>query len=230
MNTTHKQKTNIPNNHVLNKHTTSITSKEDINKIINNNNLFPPEIPVKSAIGKYGLMWPRGIAVLHDASTLLTSYSEQGCPTDCGPDWPTEHIIAAIKRGAHPTAKKPEARRYLINQTMTKVNENFAKIVKWGDIKDNIPPKLKISPIAMIPHKSRDYRSILDLSFQLRIKGKRKESVNMTTNKLAPQKAMAGLGKALQRIIQTMADHHNESAPFNKIKMNDLWSLLSYCY
>ena len=163
-------------------------------------------------------MWPRGIALAHDAAPLLNSYSETGCPTDCGPDWTIEHIITAIQRGAHPTAKKPDARRYLITQTMAKVNENFAKIIKWKDIKNNIPPKLKISPIAMIPHKSRDYRSILDLSFQLRIKGKKQASVNTATNKLAPQKAMAGLGKALQRIIQTMATNYDTSVPFKFTK------------
>jgi hypothetical protein len=217
-----------------------ITSKQKIQDIITNNNLFPPEIPVKTAIGKYGLMWPRGIALLHDAAPLLMSYSETGCPTDCGRNWTKEHIITALKRGAHPTAKKPEARRYLINQTMSKVQENFAKIVKWRDIKHNIPPKLKISPIAMIPHKSRDYRSILDLSFQLRINGKKQESVNTATNKLAPQKAMAGLGNALQRLIQTMAQNHDKSVPFKFAKCdikdgfwrmvvskNDSWN---FCY
>ena len=159
-------------------------------------------------------MWPQGFTLLHDAATLLESYSRFGCPTDCGPQWSQEHIIAAIQRGAHPTAKKPEARRYLITQTMNKVQEKFANIVKWGDIMHNIPKNLKISPIAMIPHKSRDYRSILDLSFQTRLKGTRQASVNQSTNKLAPQKAMAKLGTTLQRLIQTLATNYDVNAPF----------------
>jgi hypothetical protein len=185
-------------------------------------------------------MWPRGIAFTHDAATLLDSYSKTGCPTDCGPQWSTEHIITAIKRGAHPSANKPEARRYLINQTMEKVKENFAKIIKWKDIKTNIPPNLKISPIAMIPHKSRDYRSILDLSFQIRMKGKLQPSVNQTTNKLAPQKAMAGLGRALQRIIQTLADNYDTKRPFKFAKCDikdGFWRMIvneqdswNFCY
>jgi hypothetical protein len=211
----------IPNtyNHSMNqtiptKKNKQIQSEQDIKEILNSNNLFPSEIPVKTAIGKSGLMWPQGIALLHDASMLLDSYSTMGCPTDCGPQWSKTHIIAAITRGSHPTAKKPEARRYLINQTLDKVKENFAKITRWGDIKDDIPPNLKISPIAMIPHKSRDYRAILDLSFQIRVKGIRQPSVNQATNKLAPQKAMAGLGKALLRVIQTMATNYNTQSPF----------------
>jgi hypothetical protein len=191
-----------------------ITSAKSITTVLNNKNLFPPEVPVKTAIGKSGLMWPQGIAFLHDAATLLDSYSRVGCPTDCGPQWTKEHIIAAIQRGAHPTAKKKEARQYLIVQTMNKVQENFAKIVRWGDIRDNIPPSLKISPIAMIPHKSRDYRSILDLSFQIRLKGTRQASVNQSTNKLAPQKAMAQLGSTLHRLVQMLATNHNKNCPF----------------
>ena len=163
-------------------------------------------------------MWPRGIAFIHDAAPLLDSYSRTGCPTDCGPPWTKEHIITAIKRGAHPTANKPVARKYLIAQTLTKVNENFAKIIKWGTIKNNPPPNLKISPIAMIPHKSRDFRAILDLSFQIRMKGTKQPSVNQSTNKLAPQKAMAGLGRVLQRIIRLMAENYNPDIPFKFAK------------
>jgi hypothetical protein len=191
-----------------------IQHPSDINKLLQNNNLFPPEIPVRSAIGKSGLMWPRGLAFIHDAAPLLASYSTTGCPTDCGPPWSTEHIITAIKRGAHPTANKPTARKYLIAQTLAKVNENFASIIKWGTIKDKPPPNLKISPIAMIPHKSRDFRAILDLSFQIRIKGIKQPSVNQATNKLAPQKAMAGLGRVLQRIICVMANNYDPDTPF----------------
>jgi hypothetical protein len=45
-----------------------------------------------------------------------------------------------------------------------------AKLVAWDSIKDNPPVELKISPIAAIPHKSKQFRSILDLSFNLRLK------------------------------------------------------------
>jgi hypothetical protein len=216
-----KQTTILTTNNVQKENKTPknvLQSHDDINKLINSNNLFPTEIPIQSTIGKLGLMWPRGFAFAHDAAPLLNSYSTQGCPTDCGPAWTKEHIITALKRGAHPTANKPEARKYLIAQTLTKVNEKFAKIIKWGTIKDNPPTNLKISPIAMIPHKSRDYRSILDLSFQIRLHNKKQQSVNQSTNKLAPQKAMAGLGRVLQRIIHTLSSNYNPKAPFKFAK------------
>jgi hypothetical protein len=39
--------------------------------------------------------------------------------------------------------------------------------VDWNDIKGNPPEQLKISPISMVPHKSRKFRTILDLSFAI---------------------------------------------------------------
>ena len=50
--------------------------------------------------------------------------------------------------------------------------------------------KLKISPLAMIPHKSRKYRAILDLSFELRLAVYTLPSVNEATEHMAPAEAM----------------------------------------
>ena len=49
------------------------------------------------------------------------------------------------------------------------VAKGQARVVLWDDIKHDHPKQLKISPVAAIPHKSRAYRSILDLSFALRL-------------------------------------------------------------
>jgi hypothetical protein len=68
-------------------------------------------------------------------------------------------------------------------------------MVAWDDIKDDPPPQLKVSPIAAIPHKSKAFRSILDLSFRLRLKnGGVLAAVNDTTVKTAPQGAIDQLG------------------------------------
>ena len=99
-------------------------------------------------------MRPNGPYAQHDAIPLLNAYAKDGCPTDCGPDWTEAHIVAALKRGPHVSAKVPEAIDALLTETENKVKQGFAKVVRWGDIKHDIPPKLKISPIAMIPHKS----------------------------------------------------------------------------
>jgi hypothetical protein len=76
-------------------------------------------------------------------------------------------------------------------------------ILWWGDIKDTLHPLFKLSPVAMIPHKSRLFRAILDLSFYLRQKGAQYKSVNDTTTKVAPKEAM-------KRIIVKLADAQEE--------------------
>ena len=68
-----------------------------------------------------------------------------------------------------------------------------ARLVLWDDIKDCPPKELKISPIAAIPHKSKVFRSILDLSFRLRLKnGGVKESVNETAEKTSSAGEIVG--------------------------------------
>ena len=86
------------------------------------------------------------------------------------------------------------------------MKDGFAKIVRYGDIKNKLPRHLKISPVACIPHKSRSYQVILDLSFNLRVNGIKLASVNDSTNKLAPSQAMAQIGSVLKRLVAAVAD------------------------
>ena len=59
----------------------------------------------------------------------------------------------------------------------------------------------------MIPHKSRKFRGILDLSFHVKSKITNKnKAVNKTTTKLANQDSMSQLSLALKAIIATLAD------------------------
>ena len=80
----------------------------------------------------------------------------------------------------------------------------------------------------MIPHKSRLFRCILDLSFQLHHKGKIFGSVNEGTVKLAPQNSMSQLGDVLWRLVYTMAENYNVKKPFvfTKLDVKDgFWRL-----
>jgi hypothetical protein len=88
-------------------------------------------------------------------------------------------------------------------------------LVLWDSIKDNPPKELKISPIAAIPHKSKDFRSILDLSFRLRLKnGGVQTSVNDTTEKTAPAGAIDQIGECLSRIIHAFAEADDKAKIF----------------
>jgi hypothetical protein len=94
-----------------------------------------------------------------------------------------------------------------VEEVTDKVAKGQACVVLWDDIKDNHPCQLKVSPMAAIPHKSRAYRSILDLSFALRLEdGGVVKSVNDTTEKLAPRGAIDQLGHSLKRIIQAFSE------------------------
>ena len=57
----------------------------------------------------------------------------------------------------------------LVKEVAAKVKQQQCRVVVWEDIKDNPPEQLKVSPIVMIPHKSRKFRAILDLCFALRL-------------------------------------------------------------
>jgi hypothetical protein len=93
----------------------------------------------------------------------------------------------AVERGPHVSALDPAAIEQLETEIAEKVKVGQCKVILWDDIKDNPPEQLKISPLAMVPHKSRAFRAILDLSFRLRLKdGSEVPSVNEATTLEAP--------------------------------------------
>ena len=115
-------------------------------------------------------MCPSGRALEHPAAPTLTEWAQFGCPTKTGQPWTKEEIWDAVNRGPHQSALSKEAIEHFAIKAAEKVRTKQARIVDWDLIKDNPPKELKISPIAAIPHKSKAYRSILDLSFHLRLK------------------------------------------------------------
>ena len=83
-----------------------------------NKDTLPKEKDLLDAIGKIpSLVKPTKEALLHAAAALIDAYSEDGCPVDCGPDWTPEHIDAAIRRSAHPSADSKEALEALHTET-----------------------------------------------------------------------------------------------------------------
>ena len=211
-------------------------------KLHNDRNLTD-DIPTKQTIGKLqlGLMRPQlPYATDHDAIPLLHGYADSGCPVDCGENWTKEHIGLMLERGPHRSANCRKAVRQLRLETEDKVKHSYARVIKWGEIKNNIPDKLKISPVAMIPHKSKPFRCILGLSFTLRHKGITYSSVNERTKKLARQEAMAQLGQVVRRLIHQMAihRHHGHVFKFAKLDVKDgFWRMAvsdedawNFCY
>ena len=125
---------------------------------------------------------------------------------DVGEDWTLEQLEAAVARGPHVSARVPEAIEQIQVKAREKVAQGFAKIYKWSDLRRKRPNKLKLSPLAMIPHKSRKFRAILDLSFALLVNGSPIPSVNEATRASAPEEAINQIGSVLPRIIEAMAN------------------------
>ena len=72
-------------------------------------------------------------------------------------------------------------------EAQEKEQQGFAKLSKWEDLRKNLPPEHKLSPRAMIPHKSRNYWEILDLSFELKLAEYLLPLVNDAIKKCAPK-------------------------------------------
>jgi hypothetical protein len=121
-----------------------------------------------------------------------------GCRAEVGEGWMIQVLEAAIKKGSHPSAMEPEAAAQLREETLEKVAQGYARLVQWAEVKRAPPRTLKISPIAAIPHKSRGYRMILDLSHGVQLGNICFPSVNEATKPdLAPTSSMAELGNVL---------------------------------
>jgi hypothetical protein len=163
-------------------------------------------------------MCPAGLALHHPAAPLLKEWATYSCPTQTGQPWTTAEMQEVIDCGPHRSALSEEAIAHFKAEVEEKVKSGQAKLVSWDSIKANPPENLKISPIAAIPHKSKQFRSILDLSFHLRLKqGGVLPSVNSATVKTAPKGAIDQLGHSLSRIIHAFAETDDDAVIFMAI-------------
>ena len=115
----------------------------------------------------------------------------------------------AARRGPHSSALAPEAITMMHAEVEDKVKEDFAEVIYLDSIDHFLGTeewvKLKIFPLAMVPHKSRKFRAILDLSFGLQVFGMTIPPVNEATHITAPQDIIKNLGSVLPRLIAVVA-------------------------
>ena len=132
-------------------------------------------------------MCPAGLALYHPAADLLMEYATVGCPTKTGKKWSMGDLEeASIEVGPHVSALGPEAMDQLQSKVKEKETLGQAKVVMCEDTKKNPLKALKIIRVAMIPHKSRKFRAILDLPYTIKLIQQRIKAVNDTTTKTAP--------------------------------------------
>jgi hypothetical protein len=100
--------------------------------------LFDPAEPL--LVGFRGQMAPRHLAKAHPAAPLLREYATKGCPVDCGRDWTLAELESAIERGPHKGALDPLAIEYAQGEARAKASAGQCKIVKWSELRKNLPP------------------------------------------------------------------------------------------
>ncbi len=152
-------------------------------------------------------MCPTGLALEHPAAPTLQEYATYGCPAKTGKEWTKAEIWEAVEWEPHISALLVEALEHFQAEAHKKVATGQATIVDWDTIKHDPPPQMKVLPIVAIPHKSKAFRSILNLLFSLRLQdGTKLPAVNDSTTKTAPSGAINQLGHALQRVIHAFAE------------------------
>ena len=116
-----------------------------------------------------------------------------------GKPWTLSQIEEAIDRGLHVPVLQSVATKLLAEDFAAKDKKFQFKVVLWDNIKDNPPEELKVSPIAMIPHKS-------GLVFRAKAKnGELLPSVDDMSVKTAPQGATDQFGHSIMLMIHTFA-------------------------
>jgi hypothetical protein len=216
----------------------SITQPELFDILTETQSKYNKHIPSR------GLMYPGRLAQLHPAGPDLAAYGTTGCPVDIQEDWTIEQLDAAVAYGAHPSAESPTAATALREESMEKVNQKFAQLIPWKKLRQLIVQGLhqntKVSPIAAIPHKSRLFRMILDLSSKGQRRNKTKSVNELTNEAAAPSHSMDELGNVLGRFIYLLATADPTGPPmlFCKLDIKDgFWRMcvpqadeLQFCY
>ena len=172
-------------------------------------------------------MCPAGRALAHPVAGLLKEWATLGCPTCTGKPWTRGEMWGAVTRGPHQSALSPKALVHFAEEAAEKVRNKQARIVLWDDIKDNPPRQLNILPITAISNKFKAFHSILDLSFQLRLKNWGiLASVNDTTEKLTPKEAIDQIGDCLSRIILCICGGGPKRQSFHGKIGHQRWTLV----
>jgi hypothetical protein len=139
---------------------------------------------------------------------MILDWATNGCPTNCGPDWTQDQIKAYLAYSNHTSANSPQAIQAITAETQERIAAGICQAVSWNTIKVNPPPHLKISPLAAIPHKTRLFRLIHDLSFSLchTHNAAPFQPVNRFSDKdQVPHHSMHELGNVIPRLLRKLA-------------------------
>lgn len=66
-----------------------------------------------------------------------------------------DQLEATIHQDAHASARTTSVAAAYCSEALEQTKDRVRKLICWKDIKikSNLPPKLKVSPVAAVPHK-----------------------------------------------------------------------------
>jgi hypothetical protein len=195
------------------------------------------KLPMTEAQGKTNgrgsLLQPQRRAEGHPFFPTLHEWATKGVPVDCGLAWSWETVEAAVARGPHRSAIKPDGIALVHEDIQYQGDAGFCKVMTWQEIQRLRPKNLKILPIAVVPQRDRRGRIILDLSFPVYPEDKKHKEpiqagVNETTAKLAPQGPVRKIGQVFRRLLNLISEAEaGEVVMLAKIDLSDgFWRML----
>ena len=178
------------------------------------------------------LMQAQLLAMHNPFAPMLLKW-QWGIPVDCGKNWEWDTIAQAVTRGPNPFALTSDAIALFQEDITYQQHAKFCKVVDWGDLPSQCPPKLKISPVAVVPESDCHGCIILNLSFTVYVHCNGTvqpchASVNATTFILASQMPAQKLGLVFPWLCQYLADTPStEWLLFSKLDIIDgFWCLV----
>ena len=64
-----------------------------------------------------------------------------------------EQIEETLRRRPHPSDDSEEKTKSLQDETREKADNIHTKVIRYGEVKKNLPEKLKISSVSILPQK-----------------------------------------------------------------------------
>jgi hypothetical protein len=152
-------------------------------------------------------MPPNVKEIPHPAGRLLDHYNKRGAPawTTTAP-WTLEQRDQAIHQGPHKSALAHQA--FLQDEMIAMVSRGQWMVLPYDQVRDL--PRLRISPMGVVPQHDRRPRTIVDYSFH---------GINDETVPLFPAESMQ-FGHALDRILHTIVHADPAHGPVQLIKVD----------
>ena len=145
----------------------------------------------------------------HLALPLLQYYAELGCPTDVGPAWTLNTILAAIATGPHASTLTPEATAFCRQELLERAQRGFSIILLVDVAMLVFGNRIRISRLASVDQANRKPRLICNSSAE---PDDVTPAVNTSTKKSTSPDAIQ-FGACLPRLLQKILEVDPSDGP-----------------